>query len=412
MSIVTFEIPVPKVSEADWYYKVSELKETCDYHRKNAFELKNESHKLRNDTDITTSWATLSTNSKIIDRCTEVSRWKDLFEIYYKHIQTEIENMKNDKKISEHYIEFLNLNFSVTNHCLSIREERVSSDLCYDSAYVELKNEQYILEKLKNVLTDTSHNAWEQINILEELQINVAEDLDMKNHTICIDTDLLGMTKDSINISLKPDPLRVPKDFSTYENWLQKCHNLKKRIENILSQSKKIRETMCVPRIKTKNDLRAQNDVVNFALRRRVYDTERTQNEMEWQKLNMIADKEKFCNEIQNLENALDRKLNCKKLIETRCEERLYRLGAELCLDKPTTELRKEHFQLENTTKILTNKLDQIKNMHNVLMEQVNVIDEALKNKTQSLSIDQKCLDARKVLQGRDIDEKKKLMLQ
>lgn len=68
------------------------------------------------------------------------------------------------------------------------------------------------MEKWKNVLADICHTAWEQINILEELLTNVANDLDMKNNTICIDTELLGMTKDSKNISLKPDPIRVPKE--------------------------------------------------------------------------------------------------------------------------------------------------------------------------------------------------------
>lgn len=61
------------------------------------------------------------------------------------------------------------------------------------------------------MLTEICQAAWEQINELEELRINVEEDLNNKNNTICIDTRLLGMTKDSTNISLKPDPLRVPK---------------------------------------------------------------------------------------------------------------------------------------------------------------------------------------------------------
>lgn len=68
MSIVTYEKPIPKVAEADWYYKVTELKESCDNRRRNAFELRNESHKLRNETDVTTDWSTHCTNSKIIDR--------------------------------------------------------------------------------------------------------------------------------------------------------------------------------------------------------------------------------------------------------------------------------------------------------------------------------------------------------
>lgn len=68
MSILTFEKPVPKVAESDWYYKVTELKETCDNQRNDAFELRSESHKLRDETDVSTFWNTHHTNSKIIDR--------------------------------------------------------------------------------------------------------------------------------------------------------------------------------------------------------------------------------------------------------------------------------------------------------------------------------------------------------
>lgn len=75
--------------------------------------------------------------------------------------------------------------------------------------------------------------------------------------------------------------------FNTYEKWLQQCNNLKQRIENEIIYSKKMRETMYVPRDKTKNDLRAQNDKVNYALRRRIYDTDRIKNELEWQRLNV-----------------------------------------------------------------------------------------------------------------------------
>lgn len=44
---------------------------------------------------------------------------------------------------------------------------------------------------------------------------------------------------------------------------------------------------MFVPQIKTINDLLAQNDKVNYSLRRRIYDTERIKNELEWQKWNV-----------------------------------------------------------------------------------------------------------------------------
>lgn len=48
--------------------------------------------------------------------------------------------MKNEKEQTEKDLEFLNLNFTVTNHCLSIRDERGGADLCYDIVSIELKN--------------------------------------------------------------------------------------------------------------------------------------------------------------------------------------------------------------------------------------------------------------------------------
>lgn len=76
----------------------------------------------------------------------------------------------------------------------------------------------------------------------------------------------------------------------TYKKWLQWCNHLRLNIQDELVSSKTFRETMYQPRNKTKNDLRGQNDRVNHALRRRIYETNRIKNELEWQKLN-VSDK-------------------------------------------------------------------------------------------------------------------------
>jgi len=68
------------------------------------------------------------------------------------------------------------------------------------------------LEKLKTSLSEICQKAWEQINNLEELQMYIVKDIENKNNTIKIDSELLEITKDSKNISLKPNPLRIPKE--------------------------------------------------------------------------------------------------------------------------------------------------------------------------------------------------------
>jgi len=56
------------------------------------------------------------------------------------HLQREIEEMKIEKRENENTIEFQNLNFRVTNHCLGLRDARIGEDLCYDIASIALKN--------------------------------------------------------------------------------------------------------------------------------------------------------------------------------------------------------------------------------------------------------------------------------
>ncbi|XP_025200186.1 tektin-2-like [Melanaphis sacchari] len=395
MSIITFEKPVPNISESEWNYKLLELRRSCDKSRRCAFKLGNESHRLRNETGLTTYWSTYRTNSNIVDRQTEITRWKNKIELRSTRLQKEIEEMKIEKKENEKTLEFQNLNFAVTNHCLSLRDERNYEDLCYDIASVALKHEQLTLEKMKISIAEICQKAWEQINNLEELQMNIIKDIENKNNTIKIDSELLKMKKDSTNISLKPDSLRIPKDLYTYENWLQQCNNLMQTIENELLRSEKMRETMFLLRHRILSDMIALNDKVDFGLRKRIYETERAKYELEWQKANMLLDMETLVKEINTLESALDAKLNSKMLVETRCEGRLYRDGIELCHDKPTFGLHKENYLLDNSIKMLNNKLIQTKAMHNVLIGHLKIIEEQLRNKIHTLNVDQKCLQHR-----------------
>lgn len=81
----------------------------------------------------------------IFFRRTEIIRWKNVIEICYKNVQKEIEDIKNEKEQTEKVLEFLNLNFTITNHCISIRDERGGADLCYDIVSIELKNVRVLI---------------------------------------------------------------------------------------------------------------------------------------------------------------------------------------------------------------------------------------------------------------------------
>lgn len=67
---------------------------------------------------------------------------------------------------------------------------------------------------------------------------------------------------------------------------------------------------------------------------------------------------EKMSKEVADLEHALMDKTNSAKLAETRLENRLYRLGAELVQDEAHFGLRDEVLQLRQTQQDLRKKID------------------------------------------------------
>lgn len=77
--------------------------------------------------------------------------------------------------------------------------------------------------------------------------------------------------------------------------------------------------------------------------------------------LKMLADKEKMFQEIQSLENALSKNISAKMVTETRYGDRQGRQGPELCTDKTEIGLNEERVQIDNSTRILTDKFEQTK---------------------------------------------------
>uniref|UniRef100_A0A0A9XWS8 Tektin n=1 Tax=Lygus hesperus TaxID=30085 RepID=A0A0A9XWS8_LYGHE len=395
-SIVVLEKPMPRVPLPDWHGKVWELRQTCDTRRNDAFNLRNESRLLRNETDAKTYWTTYHNNSRLSDRFVEVLKWKNTMEDLVKAIDREISEMRKEKELTEAEIEFLGLSFTVVNDCLTQRDQRGGADLCTDDGEIEIKYELQMLENLKAMMTQKCMDAWIQVNRLDELKFKIVRDIHDKVDALLIDQEAVELDKNGGNISFKPDPARIPSDVVTYECWLDHCKYLKSLGDAEIASSQNLREGMYVPRERARNDLKAQNDATNFALRKRIYETQRIKNELDWQRLNMVKDMEKLHKEINALEKALENKKNAIKLVETRLENRLFRPGIECCRDEAAVGLEDELHELRETRANLMAQLDNAKATFNALEDQLVNIDRELHNKNHALSTDLRCLDLRR----------------
>lgn len=139
------------------------------------------------------------------------------------------------------------------------------------------------------------HLAWCKLNELIEVRFKLKIDIEDKREAEDIDSDQMALNKDCSSITYKVDPLRVPRNACTYNGWLENCKELKLLTDKELKESYAVRESLFVAREKTKNLLYAQQEKTEHTIRRRIFETQRQRNELQWQKMKVSARKRNFC---------------------------------------------------------------------------------------------------------------------
>ncbi|XP_063390363.1 tektin-B1-like [Cydia fagiglandana] len=398
-SVVTFEKPLPHLSLPDWDARLYGLKVTADTRRADAFDFRHSAHQLRNETRIKTDWDSYHNNNRLRARVYEIEQWRSTLQELLDRIDREMNALKEEKASTERELEQLNLPLLVCSECLSNRDGRRSTELTYDLADTELKKELCVTESNKKMLIDRCQSAWEKINKLEVVKFKLQLDLNDKNEALQIDKDMLSLDKDCANITYKTDSLKTPKRMITGEQWLDRCEATKKMAVDELQETLSLRESLFVARGRARNLLQAQKDATNYMMRRRVYDTQRARNELEWQKLKMEENMDKLATELKVMGEQFTDKVNALKVAETRLETRGYRPGSELAADEADIGLKEEVRNLRETIRQLQEKLDCGKATYNALEATSIKIAMDLADKNQSLETDTRALEMRAALE-------------
>ncbi|XP_050459754.1 tektin-2 [Cataglyphis hispanica] len=401
--VSTYQKPLPHISLPDWYAKQWMLRRSADIRRVEACQLRNSGKSIRSERDVTTKWDTYRNNARLIDRVTESSRWKDTLTDLLQKLLIEICMLRDEKADTEKEIENIDLPLRIISECISIRNCRRGTELTYDEADVELKKELCAIANVKESFTNKAQAAWEKLNHLEDVKFKLSTDIEDKNETIRIDRENLEMNDTCVNMSYKPRTLTTEKtDSITYETWLDRCQRLQMLADKELSDSYTFREAMRVMKECARNDIKAQQDATDYTLRKRIYQTQKARNEMEWQKLKVQKEMEMLGKEITELEKSLMNKTKVVKRVETRLENRAFRLGSELCTDEVELGLKNEVLQLKQTKEDLIQIIEHAKASYNNLESLLIRIDKNLDDKQHSLNTDVMCLDTRSVLKTED----------
>lgn len=90
---------------------------------------------------------------------------------------------------------------------LSLRDNRIASELTYDKASFEIKNELDLLENNRRLLSELIQKAWEKLLHLEEVRFKVDQEVKNKLETIEIDSAQRSLDRNSSEISYKVEAI-------------------------------------------------------------------------------------------------------------------------------------------------------------------------------------------------------------
>lgn len=387
--------PAPRYATSDWFTSNYAISTNAERQRGASHDVRNEAGFLRNETANKTKWDQHDNNTRLADRVDHIRQWKQTLEKTLADIEKEISDLAQAKENLEDSLEAKNLPTEVNVENLVTREGRQSIDVVVDEVEDQLHRERQVIDGIKKQLQQKIDESFEQMCRLQEARQQVLADLQDKNVAMEIDIDQYNLTENSPSISYKPDPCRIPKGSTTPQQWEDYSRYNKERAEAEMDSSRRLREAIHHTIHQTDNDLAAQHKATDYALRKRVHEFEKAIDELNWQKKQTEEEIAELEEDIRRTNEAIRAKINPMKLAQTRLENRTYRPNVELCRDNPQYGLIDEVKQLEATKAALEEKLKQQQHALDGLEKNLHRINEDLHCKTNSLKLDQQCLQSR-----------------
>ncbi|XP_019721712.1 tektin-2 isoform X2 [Hippocampus comes] len=389
------EKPIVHYGVPEWCNNNEQLSATAELERYLSNVIRQESRTLRNDTNCKTNWDESDTSRMLRDRVWEVSRCKDLLVSCAKKVDDEIEALTLSKTRTEETLAATAVPHEVSMESLTLREGRQGFELINDPVEKELKKEVHVRKRAQQTLQQLIDQAFEQLCILQKIRQQLTADLQNKVETLDIDNTCLELTITSSQISLKPDPTRIPAGSCTPHEWIQFTQLNLARAREAMEMSEQMREDMSLTRVSLQNDLKNQQRATEFALRKRNHEEQQACRELEWQLKNTEGEITDMENDIFKLDADLKAKTAPLKLAHTRLENRTCRPGMDLCRDEAQRCLVDEVNQLQATIAILKEKLSEAQHSLQRLKLHHNQMKQDHARKRGALALEERCINIR-----------------
>ncbi|CAJ1082806.1 tektin-2 [Xyrichtys novacula] len=393
-------------SVSEWCNNNQQLSATAQHERHVSNVIRQEGRSLRNETNCETTWDENETSRRLSDRAWDVARWKDVLENCAQKVDEEMEALTLSKEQTEQALAATAVPQEVTGECLTLRDGRRGYELVIDPVDEQLKKEAQLIESVQRALQQHIDKAFEQLCVLQEVRHQLTADLQNKMDALDIDMTCLSLTIKSPQISLKPNPTRIPSGSSTPKEWVQFSQFNVARAQEAMQISQQMREDMSLTRAQLQNEMDTQRRVTEFALRKRNHHEEQARDELEWQIKNTEDEMAEMETDIHGLDADLQAKTASLKLAHTRLENRTNRPGMDLCRDEVQYGLVKEVHQLEATIMALKQKLSEAQNSLQKMKLHHSRMLQDLSRKQEALSLEQRSMNTRTRLMSASCTDK------
>ncbi|NXF11451.1 TEKT2 protein, partial [Smithornis capensis] len=386
--------PGQRFTLPDWQSNSHLISADAEHHRSASHQIRQEALALRNDTGNQAKWDECDSRTRLNDRIKSVNRWREVLAKCITDIDLEIDALTKVKEAAENAIQAKNLWLDVAIECLTFRESRRNIDVVRDPVEEELLKEVKVIEKTKKELQQRVDEAFRQLCLLKEARQQLILDHQHKVEALDIDQQCLSFNPTSGNISFKVNPTRIP------DGQLVLSLGLSQPPGHSWGRHKHL-VAVCEWSLfspQTNNELEGQRVATEFALRKRMRDMEAALDELRWQEQNTLDEIAEMEENIRQLEEDVRKRTLDLKVAHTRLETRTYRPHVELCRDPAQFGLTAEVRQLEAAIRALQRKRTESQDALDTLYRQLHRIQTDIGYKTNSLQLDNKCMDTRRKL--------------
>ncbi|ESP00804.1 hypothetical protein LOTGIDRAFT_225697 [Lottia gigantea] len=349
------------------------------------------------ETDTRTRNRQTEVTKRLGERVTDIAFWKSELNTEINQMATEIENLKEYRRVLEKALGDTANPLHVAEECLMHREKRRGIDLVNDDVEKSLIKEVDIIKRCQQKMKKCHDKALAQLKVDRACQHAMEVDCKDKHHAQHLDDRMQQLKNSSAGIGYFPSIENVDNTITIPESWARYSQENIARSQKERAASEKLRGEIDSCMRSCASEMWNIFNAVNNAFNTRIHETTDARNKLQahlQRTMQEIFDMER---NIHLLRKAIQDKENPMKVAQTRLDERTRRIHVEVCHDPVMKTLKNEVNEIRESIAILQKTLNDSELSLSRLLKTKSVIEHDIGVKENSLKLDsQLCMGMRK----------------